>query len=206
MISARLLWNPSPNRIHSSRPKLGRSPLDLQLWSRLLWNSSAYQDFQLSAQGRRMTSFGARTLSRLGCFGILRHMRIPSSCLKVGGRPPLDLQLWSWLGCFGILWYIRIHSSQLKVGGRPPLDLQLWSWLLWNPLVYQDSQLLAQGGRTTSFGYTTLVSARLLWPFALEFEASWTSRLNGMSCNGNSTISWISNSFYSRTLKQPLFF
>ena len=61
--------------------------------------------------------------------GILRHIRIPSSRLKVGERLPLELELWSRLGCFGILRHMRIPSPCLKAGGRPPLDLQLWSRL-----------------------------------------------------------------------------
>ena len=94
-------------------------------------------------------------------------MRIPNSQLKVGGRPPLDLQLWSWLGCFGILRHISIPSSWLMLGGQHPKDLQLWSQLgcmLWNPSAYdhEDFQLWAQVQRMTSFGSTTLVSARML--------------------------------------------
>ena len=113
-------------RIPSSRLKVGeRLPLELELWSRLgcfgilrhmrmtssgsttlvsarlLWNPSVYQDSQLSSQGRRTTSFGSIYNFGLGCFGILWYIRIHSSRLKVGGRPPLDLQLWSRLGSFG---------------------------------------------------------------------------------------------------------
>ena len=187
----------------------------------------AYHDSQLipsSAQGRRTTSFGATTLVSaqllwnpsgfpvldprkeddllwsynfdLGSVA-LESFRIPSSWLKVGGRPPLELQLWS-LSCFGILRHIRIPSSfpalssrqeddllwsynfglgsavlvsfkipssWLKVGGRPPLELQLWSQLGCFGIsgFPAHSQLSAQGRRTTSFGATTLVSARLFW-------------------------------------------
>ena len=162
MVLVRLLWNPSPNRIHSSRPKLGgRPPLDLQLWSRLLWNPSAYQDSQLSAQGRKTTSFGSTTLvsarllwnpsayedSQLAAQGrrttSFGARTLDSARLLWNPSAHEDSQLWAQgrrttsfgsiynfgLGCFGILWYIRIPSSGLKVGGRPPLDLQLWSRL-----------------------------------------------------------------------------
>ena len=143
-------------RIPSSRLKVGgRPPLELQLWSRLGY-FGILQDSQLSAQGRRTASFGATTLVSA------RLLWNPSSRLKVGGRPPLDLQLWSRLGCFGIL-----QDSQLSAQGRRTASFGattlVSSRLLWNPSTYQDSQLSAQGKRTTSFGSTTLVSARLLW-------------------------------------------
>ena len=126
--------------------------------------------------------------SQLDCFGILQDSQL--SVQGIGERPPLELQLWSRLGCFGILqdshlsaqgrrddllWSysfglsstalesFRIPSSWMKVGGRPPLELLLWSRLGCFVILHdQDFQLSAQG-RTTSFGATTLVSARLLW-------------------------------------------
>ena len=134
MASAQLFWNPSTYQdsqlIPSSQPKIGgRPPLDLQLWSRL-GCFGILQDSQLSAQGRRTTSFGATTFVSARLFWkpstYQDSQLIPSSRPKIGGQPPLELQLWSQFGCFGIL---RIPISWLKVVGRPPLELQLLSRL-----------------------------------------------------------------------------
>ena len=163
LVSARLFWNPSAYQdsqlIPNSRLKVGgRPPLELQLWSRLCC-FGIFQDSQLSVQG-----IGERPPWSYN-FGLgsaaLESLRIPISRLKVGR----DDLLWSY--SFGLsstaLESFRIPSSWLKVGGRPPLELQLWSRLGCFVILHdQDSQLSAQG-RTTSFGATTLVSARLLW-------------------------------------------
>ena len=121
MVSAQLFWNPSTYQdselIPSSRLKAaGRPPLELQLWSRL-GCFGILQDSQLSDQGRRTTSFRATTLISTRLFwnpsAYQDTQLIPSSQLKVGGRPPLELQLWSQLSCFGIL-----QDSQLSAPGR----------------------------------------------------------------------------------------
>ena len=147
-------------RFPSPRLKAGgRPPLELQLWSRL-GCFGVLQDSQLSAQGRRTTSFGATTLVSAW---LLWNIRIPSSFPALGSRQEDNL-LWSYN--FGLgsaaLESFRIPSSRPKVGGRPPLELQLWSRLgcFGNLKVSQPS---TQGRRTTSFGATTLVSTRLLW-------------------------------------------
>ena len=140
--------------------------MDLQLWSRL-GCFGILQDSQLSTQGRRTASFGATTgLSSAA----VESFRIPSSRLKVGGQPPLELQLWSRLGCSGILRHIRIPSSFPALSWEE--DNLLWSYNFglgsaalesFGILGFLAHSQLSAGRRTTSFGATTLVSARLLW-------------------------------------------
>ena len=125
----------------------------------------AYHDSQLipsSAQGRRTTSFGATTLVSA------QLLWNPSGFPVLDPRKEDDL-LWSYNFDLGsvALESFRIPSSRLKVGGRPPLELQLWSLSCFGIFGISGfpahSQLSAQGRRTTSFGATTWVSARLFW-------------------------------------------
>ena len=161
-----ILWH---IRIPSYRLKVGgRPPKDLQLWSRLGCFGilrHINQDSQLSAQGRRTTYFGATTLlsTRL-LWNPSVYQDSQLSAQGIGGRPPLELQLWSGLGCSRILRHIRIPSSQLKVGRRPPKNLQLWSRLgsfgiLWHIRIL--SSWLKVGGRPPL--------ELQFWPFTFGF-------------------------------------
>ena len=131
--------------------------MELQLWSRL-GCFGILQDSHLSDQGRRTTSFGAKTLV------LARLLWNPSGFPFLDSRLEDDLLRYNFglPSCSGILRQIWIPSSRLKVGGRPPLELQLWSRVDCFGIL-QDSQLSVQGRRTTSFGAKTLVSAQLLW-------------------------------------------
>ena len=182
MVSAWLFWNPlayqdSQLSAEGRRTTSFGATTLVSAW--LLWN---LQDSQLSAQRRRMTSFGATTFVSAELFWnpstYQDSQLIPSSRPKIGGRPPLELQLWSLLGCFGIL-----QDSQLSAQGRRTTSFGatnlVSALLLWNPSAYQDSQLSTQGRRTTSFGATASVSARLLWNPSVYQDSQLSLKLGG---------------------------